>query len=396
MSFSEVPRLDWNSDEAANLVKENYPVLLENCPLVQSVVDKWNPEYLSSIVPDEFMCDVYGVQTRENAHPIYHYWDNSKNLGYAFEPPSTKLSMSFSDFYQKHLQPEVKENGEVFQLYLQQPVVQGMGDTILAEYMKFPLEIALKFKLLGGWGELTTNLLLCGPSGATTTCHYDEQQNLFAQLCGRKRVRLHAPSDWHRLYPYPLGHPRDRQAQVLLPRDDSRNSLDDEDFPLFKHATEFRVDMNPGDILFIPQYWWHQMEGLTRNVSMSWWFKDVGKHKNEAVIDVSKLNEVQRVAIRRNIERIIGQSIGNPRDIHNFFLAIAGGRLEVPDTSATATPITLLPCDVRAAANIEVPPSWHSIVQQSLQLIGFVIPEWEKVIFLKQLAQGRFSHVTLS
>ena len=42
----------------------------------------------------------------------------------------------------------------------------------------------------------------------------DEQENLFAQLQGRKLVLLAPPADFHCMYPFPVGHPADRQSQV--------------------------------------------------------------------------------------------------------------------------------------------------------------------------------------
>ena len=66
------------------------------------------------------------------------------------------------------------------------------------------------------WQNLTSNLLLIGERGNTTPAHYDEQQNLFAQLVGRKRCVLFSPAEWRCLYPYPLHHPHDRQSQVGL------------------------------------------------------------------------------------------------------------------------------------------------------------------------------------
>ena len=49
-----------------------------------------------------------------------------------------------------------------------------------------------------------------------TPAHYDEQQNFFAQLCGRKRVILFPPGEFGALYPFPVHHPNDRQSQVDL------------------------------------------------------------------------------------------------------------------------------------------------------------------------------------
>jgi hypoxia-inducible factor 1-alpha inhibitor (HIF hydroxylase) len=85
-----------------------------------------------------------------------------------------------------------------------------MGPKILEEYKKFSLETALHFKQLGGWDSLTNNLLLCGKTGFITPLHFDEQENLFAQLNGRKRARMFHPDNWFALYPYPNGHPCDR------------------------------------------------------------------------------------------------------------------------------------------------------------------------------------------
>lgn len=137
----------------------------------------------------------------------------------------------------------------------------------------------MTFKLAGGWDAFTTNLLLVGSPGVTTPCHFDEQQNLFAQLNGRKRVRLFPPAAWTRLYPYPLTHPCDRQARVVLPRTPGSCVLDSEEdrekFPAFsactEHNQEYFVDLSAGEVLFVPQYWFHQMEALTENTSLSWY-----------------------------------------------------------------------------------------------------------------------------
>jgi hypothetical protein len=97
----------------------------------------------------------------------------------------------------------------------------------------------------------------------------------------------------------------DRQAQVVLPSvpgsSEFDNELDQKQFPAFAQiaANEMYTDLQPGEVLYVPQYWFHQMEGITDNVSLSWWFK----HTNRKEIDYEniKLDEISLIAVRRNI-----------------------------------------------------------------------------------------------
>jgi hypothetical protein len=247
-----------------------------------------------------------------------------------------------------------------------------MGKNMMEEYMRFSLEAALKFKLVGGWDAFSTNLLLCGPAGAITPCHYDEQENLFAQLNGTKRVRLFSPKAWSRLYPHPVGHPSDRQARVKLPKEPGSAKLETEkerrNFPMFESIStvtfsatsgaiadlnaddapaagtgssgvysieelgEYYADLQPGEILYIPQYWFHQMEALTDNVSLSWWFKHNSQQMQRGVhlLDPAAAN---LVAVRRNLERLLGDLAGGGQKAHQFFLALAAGKVPIPSVN---------------------------------------------------------------
>jgi hypothetical protein len=52
--------------------------------------------------------------------------------------------------------------------------------------------------------------------GNVTPCHYDEQQNFFAEVRGYKRCILFPPEQFECLYPHPVYHPHDRQSQVRI------------------------------------------------------------------------------------------------------------------------------------------------------------------------------------
>lgn len=99
-----------------------------------------------------------------------------------------------------------------------------------------------------------------------TPLHMDLPDNLFAQIVGRKRVTLFAPRHELSMYRFPPWSSRPQISQV-----DSENP-DYERFPRFRRAQPIRLVLAPGELLYLPRYWWHQMRSLDTSVSANeWW-----------------------------------------------------------------------------------------------------------------------------
>lgn len=99
-------------------------------------------------------------------------------------------------------------------LYLQQGLNNTVGPAIVQDFLDFDWSFCNSKQTKHNWGPLTSNLLLISMEGNVTPCHYDEQQNLFAQLQGYKRCILFPPEQFECLYPHPVHHPHDRQSMV--------------------------------------------------------------------------------------------------------------------------------------------------------------------------------------
>ncbi|QYF92651.1 cupin-like domain-containing protein [Massilia sp. PAMC28688] len=103
-----------------------------------------------------------------------------------------------------------------------------------------------------------------GPAGTVTPLHCDYDDNIFAQVWGSKRIFLAPPHHDQFLYP--------RQANAILfgsPFDPE--APDYARFPLARHAALVEVIVHPGDMLYVPAGWYHQVRSLTFSLSSNRW-----------------------------------------------------------------------------------------------------------------------------
>jgi hypothetical protein len=111
---------------------------------------------------------------------------------------------------------------------------------------------------------ISTNLWFAG-AGNITPLHYDLAHNLFAQVIGRKRFILFEPKQARLLYPFPKSSPIAHFSRVNIDNPDLGV------FPHFQRAMALECTVEPGDILFIPIFWWRQVYSLNMSVSISFW-----------------------------------------------------------------------------------------------------------------------------
>ncbi len=104
--------------------------------------------------------------------------------------------------------------------------------------------------------------------------HQDVPDNLACVAAGRRRVTLFPPEQIGNLYIGPLDFNPAGQAVSLV----DCVAPDLERFPRFADAwAQAQVaELGPGDAVFIPSLWWHNMEGLDDfNVLVNYWWRAV-------------------------------------------------------------------------------------------------------------------------
>ena len=143
---------------------------------------------------------------------------------------------------------------------------------------------------------------------ATTPCHHDELHNFFVQIHGKKRFTLFPPDAWSELQLYPKYHQYHRNVRADI----------ESNAP--KRPGRVDVELIPGDVLYLPPLWFHQVQALTdtsisANVwSASRWIRDVMTAWNEDVPEDLKqtddvMNLIKRLAsyVRNIVIAVLGE-----------------------------------------------------------------------------------------
>eukprot|EP01041_Mallomonas_annulata_P001215 gene1215-2365_t len=153
--------------------------------------------------------------------------------------------------------------------------------------------------------HLLTNVWI-GSKPTVSPLHYDDYENLLCQIRGRKELILFPPHDIGKLYyegrpkgPLSYTYPSQftREVDDMDPRAvvfGSGVNVDAPDLvrhPLYARTSPVRVVLGPGDVLYLPAYWHHEVQSLPDegdgngddgdhsflglNIAVNFWFANV-------------------------------------------------------------------------------------------------------------------------
>ena len=109
----------------------------------------------------------------------------------------------------------------------------------------------------------------------TVPVHHDHPYNLACVVAGRRRFTLFAPEQVGNLYIGPLEHtPSGAPISVVHPK-----RLDLERYPRYRAALDaaLEAELDPGDAIYIPPLWYHQVEALEPvNLLVNYWWPVAG------------------------------------------------------------------------------------------------------------------------
>lgn len=118
------------------------------------------------------------------------------------------------------------------------------------------------------FGKMGPPRFWIGPAGTVTPLHCDYDDNIFAQIWGTKRIFLCPPHHDEFLYT--------SEANAILfgsPFDPEAPDFDQ--FPLARQASMIECIVHPGELLYVPAGWYHQVRALTFSLSSNRWARAI-------------------------------------------------------------------------------------------------------------------------
>ena len=159
---------------------------------------------------------------------------------------------------------------------------------------------------------------LWGGNAVTTATHYDTMDNVACVAAGRRRFTLFPPDQLRNLYIGPLDLTPGGMPTSLVRIADP----DLERHPDYAKALVAgeSAELEAGDALFLPAYWWHNVESLEPvNLLVNFWWLDAALPPAtpftalaHGLLAISTLPESHREVWRRMFDHYVFQTQGDP------------------------------------------------------------------------------------
>lgn len=216
----------------------NRPVILTGEMSGWPALTRWTPDYLKQAV---------GSKT------IEFQGDRSKSGRFEIDKDAHRRQMPFDQFIDLVSRPGA---GNDAYLTAYNSARNTEAISLLHPDLGFPE------KFLSRDVEHPNGMMWIGPAGTLTSLHHDLTNNLIAQVVGRKRLLVLPASEAGKLY---------NHLHVFSEISDLEDpALTLARFPLLEHARFTEVTLMPGEMIFMPLAWWHQVRSIDFSVTITY------------------------------------------------------------------------------------------------------------------------------
>jgi jumonji domain-containing protein 7 len=222
----------------------NKPAIITGALSDWDAIGKWSPDYLSSALKTKRVTLAVSREGQFNYDPNRKIGEEAARYHYAQMDFATAVSAICQD-----------APGHEHYYLMQRSIPEEFPE--LLQDIKTPAWLDYQRPAINLWFGSAENV---------TPLHYDHTNNFFAQVYGRKRLTLFDPMQTDLLYPYPL----EASASHLSFIDPEQPDF--EKYRKFRQARGLAGVIEPGELLYLPAYWWHHVRSLQISISVNFWW----------------------------------------------------------------------------------------------------------------------------
>lgn len=211
--------------------KKRKPVLIKNYAKEWGAIKNWDLNFFLNLKEDK---------------DIFLLSDNF------IQDDNRYKKASFKDYIEKL--KDAQEHGLEIKDYL----------TTLDIFQYYPhLKNDINFSLFKKITKLNDIAAWIGPKNTISGFHADTANNLYAQIKGKKMFIICSPKHNKTMYK------SSKHIYGAVASEVDINNFNEEKYPDFMN-NDFKVAiLEPGDMLFVPQNWWHYVQSLDFSISIS-------------------------------------------------------------------------------------------------------------------------------
>ncbi len=262
--MTPIPELTTPTPEARQLEALSTPVVLRGLvrhwPAVQAA------DICSYLRGMDQGAEVFATKTRAGAHGVMGYAEGLTDFNFV------KAKLPFAEFM--GVLEGYRSRGPSAAV----PSVAAQCARIRETVPRFVEENRLPMQL----PEAVEPNLWLG-NALTVPVHHDHPHNLACVVAGHRRFTLFAPEQIGNLYIGPLEYtPSGAPIGVVDP-----HAPDFERYPRWRTALEaaWVAELGPGDALYIPPLWWHQVQALDMvNLLVNYWWTVAGDAQGQSPV----------------------------------------------------------------------------------------------------------------
>jgi hypothetical protein len=213
------------------------PVILAGEMAAWPALTRWTPEYLKAVVGDRLV-EFQGERTGDPR--------------FEMDKDSHRREAPFDSFIDRILRPGAG-NDAYLTAYNSERNAQALS--------VLHADLGFLDRFLDRHAAVPHGMMWIGPAGTVTSLHHDLTNNFIAQIVGRKRVRLLPAAEAGKLY--------NHQHVFSEITDLEDTGIDAARYPRLAALRYYDVVLEPGDILFMPLGWWHQVKSLDFSVTIT-------------------------------------------------------------------------------------------------------------------------------